>query len=91
MPRGLGGRRKKTRTHVRDTGEGEGQKVPKSFVVRQGKVCLRVVPASQITFSKVGSAVNLLVEDFRRMMQPYTAIRFEPQFNYFYMLITSPV
>ena len=53
--------RKKTRTHVTDAvGAITSEKVPKSFVLRRGKV---------------DKSVRELVEDFRALMAPHTAAR----------------
>lgn len=68
MPR-KGAKRRKTRTHVvEDEGAAsalspnEGMKVPRSLVVRRGKVEAEVVE---------------LVSDLRLVMQPYTALNFK--------------
>jgi ribosome biogenesis protein SSF1/2 len=59
MPR-VGGRRKKTRTHVEPAPGAPLEKVPRSFVLRRGKV---------------DSTVGELVQDMRRLMMPHTADR----------------
>eukprot|EP00548_Thalassiothrix_antarctica_P006083 CAMPEP_0194133194 /NCGR_PEP_ID=MMETSP0152-20130528/3466_1 /TAXON_ID=1049557 /ORGANISM="Thalassiothrix antarctica, Strain L6-D1" /LENGTH=427 /DNA_ID=CAMNT_0038828461 /DNA_START=39 /DNA_END=1322 /DNA_ORIENTATION=- len=68
MPR-VGNRRKKRRTHVVDNEtaqsaliSNETLKVPKSLIVRRGKV---------------ESEVSQLVDDFRKLMLPYTALNFK--------------
>lgn len=70
MPR-KGRQRKKNRTHVTDehensqnalTSSKEENKIPKSLVIRRGK-----------TEHEVGE----LVEDFRKLMLPYTALHFQ--------------
>ncbi|KAI9202126.1 Brix domain-containing protein [Polychytrium aggregatum] len=53
----MGGKRRKTRTHVKDQPEDLG-KVPRSFVVKSGVV---------------GNSLCHLVKDFRRVMEPNTA------------------
>ena len=57
MPR-KGGRRKKSRTHVIEQDDDSSTPVPKSFVFCTGKV---------------GETLNMLTQDLRRMMEPYTA------------------
>jgi len=56
MPR-RGGKRRKTRTHIIAE---DDEKVPKSMVVRQGRV---------------GRGISGLVQDMRQVMLPYTALR----------------
>eukprot|EP00940_MAST-03C_sp_MAST-3C-sp2_P001305 g1305.t1 len=58
MPR-RGGRRKKTKTHIVPN-EHAVKKVPKSFVVKHGRV---------------GHGVASLVKDMRKVMMPHTALR----------------
>lgn len=59
MPK-VGHKRKKTRTHVDPIGEGEDDKIPRCFVVKQGTV---------------DRAIKQLVQDFRHVCAPYSALK----------------
>jgi ribosome biogenesis protein SSF1/2 len=50
----------KTRTHAAPVPAEEGEKLPKSFIIRRGKA---------------DRSVAQLVQDMRRMMSPYTATK----------------
>ncbi|EEB07339.1 RNA-binding protein [Schizosaccharomyces japonicus yFS275] len=59
---GIGKKRSKKRTHLKNDATASGQSIPKSMVIRTGA-------------SEVGKSLSYLTRDIRHMMEPHTAIR----------------